>query len=380
MSKHWTAFDPGAGDTSESLNAATWCERQVAKLEEVEAAANSVLSGLDDAWRGMTAVEFRLKVTALKTRALSDRDTHHEASKLFKRYADTVDQIASEATPWRETLSAAQAVVSAHFVSIASQADFDARLSEYQRASRDLAEATEQLGVLAERRLVADQDLARGLAVEASEAWGDISGMPAGAADSFRARTNDQVMGLFDTFRTGEGPTGVVMGGRDPFVQQLMTSSHVDSVRARVLAGLRDGSIAPGKFDSNGDGIQDSQYDFSRSISNDPGVLVRDMITVGNSMMTGSIPDHMLMDDNMPESFLGSYQLNVYTEAPAADGSVTVTYAVSNATSIDSFTRIPGTGGSHLPVVHESMNLANSKSGEWETQRQIIVWSEKVYP
>jgi hypothetical protein len=57
-----------------------------------------------------------------------------------------------------------------------------------------------------------------------------------------------------------------------------------------------------------------------------------------------------------------------------------VTYVINNDTTTDSATRIPGTGGGHLPIVYPSMLAAEVDSGEWAPQHQTIVWTETVYP
>lgn len=43
----------------------------------------------------------------------------------------------------------------------------------------------------------------------------------------------------------------------------------------------------------------------------------------------------------------------------------------------DSFTRIPGTGGAHLPW-YESLNDANRDYGTWADSTQTFVWTETI--
>ena len=83
---------------------------------------------------------------------------------------------------------------------------------------------------------------------------------------------------------------------------------------------------------------------------------------------------------NMPETFLGSYGLEARIGAPHPDGRIDVTYVINNDTSIDSFTRIPGTGGAHFPGAYEAMVHANENTGALATHHQTIVWTETVYP
>ena len=105
-----------------------------------------------------------------------------------------------------------------------------------------------------------------------------------------------------------------------------------------------------------------------------------DGINVLSVRSTGPVADAVLGGQNLPESFLGSYTLEVRAGEPRPDGGVEVTYVINNDTSIDSATRIPGTGGAHIPGVFEAMSEANAKDGLWATHHQTIVWTETVYP
>jgi len=70
----------------------------------------------------------------------------------------------------------------------------------------------------------------------------------------------------------------------------------------------------------------------------------------------------------------------VFATETGPDGAVEVTYVINNDTTSDSFTRIPMTGGAHLPVAYPAMLSAEADSGDWASQHQTIVWTEKVYP
>lgn len=109
-------------------------------------------------------------------------------------------------------------------------------------------------------------------------------------------------------------------------------------------------------------------------------VLLNDGVNLASSGISGAVDTDFLRARNLPESFLGSYDLDVFASEPEADGGVQVTYVLNNDTTSDSFTRIPGTGGAHLPVAYPAMIAAEANSGDWASQHQTIAWTEKVYP
>ncbi|MGO2521108.1 MAG: hypothetical protein ACTH8F_13375, partial [Microbacterium sp.] len=156
----------------------------------------------------------------------------------------------------------------------------------------------------------------------------------------------------------------------DPFVSTLMRSDHINSVREQVLLDIRSGKLT----------AESDAADYDRVISNNPWVLINDGVNLLSSMMTGTIPDAVLGGQNLPESFLGSYLIDVHAGEPQPDGGVPVTYVINNDTTIDSGTRIPGTGGGHLPIIHDGMTTARAQDGDWAPQHQTIVWTETVYP
>ncbi|WP_143049300.1 hypothetical protein [Microbacterium sp. LCT-H2] len=175
-------------------------------------------------------------------------------------------------------------------------------------------------------------------------------------------------MDLFEHFRTGD-ERGAVVTDNDIFVQTLMRSAHITATREQVLDDIRAGILTSEKV-----GI------YNRSISDQPWVLGVDGVSLLSSTMTGNVPDAVLGGENLPETFLGSYNLEVRAEEPLPDGGVEVTFVINNDTSIDSATRMPLTGGAHFPGVFEAMSEANAREGRWATHHQTIVWTETVYP
>ncbi|KYJ98050.1 hypothetical protein [Microbacterium sp. CH1] len=145
-----------------------------------------------------------------------------------------------------------------------------------------------------------------------------------------------------------------------------MHSDHINGARVRVLDALRSGDLA-----ADGEPL-----DLNRVISHNPAVLVQD----GFNAVTSGFPSPLLDRQNLPESFLGSYELEVHAGESQPDGGVPVTYVINNDTTIDSATRIPGTGGAHVPFVEAAMTSAYASNGGFAPQHQTIVWTETVYP
>lgn len=100
------------------------------------------------------------------------------------------------------------------------------------------------------------------------------------------------------------------------------------------------------------------------------------VIGAGTTPRRMDVPEEF---ENLPDTFLGSYGIRYYVDEPAPDGSVTVTYVIENATTIDSATRIPVLGG-HVPGLYELLNHERDRGGNFDDQEQMIVWTEKVYP
>ncbi|MFJ4175450.1 hypothetical protein [Microbacterium sp. NPDC089696] len=161
-----------------------------------------------------------------------------------------------------------------------------------------------------------------------------------------------------------------MLASNDPFVSILMRSDHVNAVRQRGLADLRSGELSSG--------VNGRPYD--RDISNNGFVLLNDVINVLSSPLSGPADPDSLHARNLPESFLVSYHLDVFASEPAPDGAVEVTYVINNDTTTDSLTRIPMSGGAHLPVASSALLSAEADSGDWASQHQTIAWPEKVYP
>lgn len=374
MPSNWTRSDPGAGDVGSCGLAARWAELRASDLSDARAAVTTILRDLDASWTGESADAFRGRAAGLRHDLEDSAEAMDDARKAVIEYGDVVDEIAARAEPLKQDLAAAQLILDV--VSEGALFDNDAagmehRLQAERQATIDARTATAALAELAEDRATADQTLASLLGRVASAAWGGLRCVTESPQGSRRDKANRRVMEMLGQFWKGDLGRGVALGPDDPFVSTFMRSDHIESVREQVLADLRSG-----KFSLN----TDTGMDYNREISNNFSILINDGVNLATSSMSGPVADFYLGDRNLPESFLGSYTLRVFADDSLIDGSVDVTYVINNDTTIDSATRIPGTGGGHLPIVHPSMLAAEADSGEWASQHQTIVWTETVYP
>ncbi|WP_101847533.1 WXG100 family type VII secretion target [Zhihengliuella sp. ISTPL4] len=367
---NWTRFDPGAGDLTACDRAKQWTDTQASDLADARSAVSTILRDLDDIWTGKSADAFRARVLEFHDRLEASEEAMRITGKGILAYADAVAEIARRAAPLKHRLEAAELILNG----VHSEALFGAdpeglarRFDAEQQATIDAQDAADELARLADERMKADRTLAELLARTAAEGWGGLDCTASPSGKSPRELANGRVGELLDSFRTGrDGMRGVVLGAGDPFVDTLMHSDHINSARAEVLDALRRGDLrAAGE-----------PLDLDRVISDNPWVLLQD----GFNVVTSGIPVSPLQGQNLPESFLGSYALRVLAGDPQPDGGISVTYIINNDTTIDSATRIPGTGGAHLPIIGTAMTSAYAERGDFSPQHQTIVWTETVYP
>ncbi|OAN41661.1 WXG100 family type VII secretion target [Microbacterium sp. H83] len=373
MPANWTEFDPGSGDLASCDAARLWAEQQYSDLSDAQSAVTTILRDLDATWTGESADAFRGRAARLRRDLEGSSEAMDAARKAMIEYGDAVAEIARSAEPLKEDLAAAALILDGVRNGVLFDNDAEGlehRFQAEQRAMADSKAAAEGLAELAQRRRVADAALASSLARLSSSAWGGIGCTAEPTVSASRDRANARVMDLFEWFRTGDGPRGLVLGPDDPFVAMLMKSEHIEAVRDRVLSDLREARLREG----------DAGVEYDRIISNDGFVLIKDLLYASASVMTGEIPGALLSWQNLPQSFLGSYDLTVYAGTPQTDGGVSTTYVINNDTTSDSATRIPGTGGAHMPIVYEAMLEAETSDGAWAAQHQTIVWTEVVYP
>ncbi len=379
MGANWSAHYPDSGDMSAVRAAAAWCDQQIVDVEGIDTVAAGVLDTRDDFWRGCAADEFSAALSRLRTRADDSRETLYAASKALKVYADLVDEIALEAPPFRAALASAQASFTGGRIAARRFADYQA---EVHRAYQTIENANAGLAALAARRDKADRALARSLLLGASESWSSIANVPASSPEVpawlQRKRANEDTWQLLGSWIAGD-KQAYVLGQQDAFTQRIQQSDYIREQRERILDDLRKGTLRTGYIDRNGDGLRDPSDAIWHSVSNDPLRLITDVGVVLGVIGTSDRADVPVRFENFPDTFLGSYLLNFFVEEPGLDGSVLITYIVENDTSIDSATRIPVVGG-HVPGVYHWMTHENEVGGGFETEHQLIVWTERVFP
>lgn len=373
MTSNWTDLDPGAGDTAACATAKQWTDAQLADLVNAQTTVSAILRDLDVSWTGDSATAFRSRLEVFRTRLEDSSEAMETAGKAIIAYGDTVEEIARKAEPLKSDLAAAQAALNGIFDDVTfdryTNDGAGSRFTAEQKALEDASAATTSLQALAADRRAADLQLATALATAASIAWDALDCTVDPITGTRRDATNEQVLDLFEHFRTGD-ERGAVLTDDDLFVRTLRNSEHIESVREQVLAALRSGALTS----------QQPEF-FDRSVSDNPAVLFNDLaINIPSLLVTGTIPNDIFGLQNMPETFLGSYGLEVRAGEPRPDGGVDVTYVINNDTSIDSGTRLPGTGGLHIPGVYEAMTESNARTGQWATHHQTIVWTETVHP
>jgi len=378
MGANWSAHYPDSGDMSAVRAAAAWCDQQIVDLEGIDTVAAGVLDTRDDFWRGCAADEFSAALSRLRTRADDSRETLYAASKALKVYADLVDEIALEAPPLRAALASAQPSFTGGRIAARRFADYQA---EVHRAHQTIENANAGLADLAKRRDEADRALARSLLLGASESWSPIA---TGSASSpevpawlQRKRANEDTWQLLGSWIAGD-KQAYVLGQQDAFTQRIQQSDYIREQREQVLSRLRNGTMGAGFIDVDGDELRDPTGFVWHSVSNNPVRLMTDIGTLLGVVGTSDQADVPIQFENFPDTFLGSYRLNFFVEEPAADGGVLVTYIVENDTTIDSATRIPAVGG-HVPGIYHWMTHENEVGGGFETEHQLIVWTERVY-
>lgn len=282
MTANWTDLDPGAGDPARCATAKAWIDRQLIDLANAQTTVSTILRDLDGAWTGQSATAFRARLEEFRTRLEDSIEAMTSARKAIITYGDALADIARRAEPLRQDLAAAQAALSGVLNDSSygggSEMPFDAE----QQALSDASAAASALKKLGFDRQGADQSLAVALATAASTGWGGLDCSIDPVTGVRRDAANEQVMDLFEHFRSGD-ERGAVLTDDDIFVQTLMHSAHIAAVRELVLEDLRSNKLTP----------QAPRF-YDRAISDNPWVLGADAINVLSSTMTGTVPDALL--------------------------------------------------------------------------------------
>lgn len=352
-----TVDDPGAGDLESLRDAQRWFLETSKASEEAQQQLLKITKSLPSVWTGKSASAFG---TAIQNRLRSLTESKEVTDAVvdgFKKYIDIVEEIKEQAKHLIEDRAAAQLAMSREYLDSTTSPPDDAELARrecaFTAAQASFETAVSKLATLAERRAEADAAFAKQALGASSQTWGYLSALPARTGfKNPKYDANAQSWELFSQFASGKGPRSRFFTDGDSFTEHFRNSPHIKDLRQNLREKLRDGTL-PGSDDED------------RRISDHPEVLLGDVITYSNGGEWG----------NFPEAMLGSYVLSYTVNSIDAQGNAEVTFTATNPMTRDSFTRIPLTGGAHLPW-YESLNEANEQYGTWDNTQQTIVWTE----
>lgn len=170
-----------------------------------------------------------------------------------------------------------------------------------------------------------------------------------------RQRANDSVWSMAAAWVSGKGPQQFDWKEGDPFTEVFTRSASAKRAMAQIQADLL--SDQPHYKGSYGARSED---------------LPRDLVTILNG---GG-------DGNLPEAFIGSFEYKYKVTKVNGDGTVTVTIHAWNYTTVESATRIPGTGdapfGPYYLGPYASMKFIQDVLGGFQPIRQDITWTTKL--
>lgn len=355
----WTTADPGAGDVGVLDLYTRWL---AVRIDQLDDAIDQVLRGqgaLPAFWQGQAATACQ---TAVDKKLQILRDTYDHADRargIVRRYSESIDGIKHEAAKAIASRDAAAAVLDSAPLFTSNNPPTDevaqAASRKLEAAANDHRAAVRRLIELADERRRADQLLGKQLMQIISAHWSAQS-CPT-SVDQYRNGANTTVAGILGGFATGQSPRSLFFTDGDAFTEFLKDSSHVRSIRAKIVKGIRGGKLTRGDTRKANREI--------KPIGENLPVLIEDAV---NALTVGSV-------GNLPQSMLGSYKLEYAIDSVDSRGNAVVTFTAENATTIDSATRIPG---GNLDPLREWMEYHEERSGAWATVGQTIVWTETV--
>ena len=357
----WTYENPGAGTVAVFETVKTWLVDTKTGLSDAWDDLDTVVKSLEQAWTGSGANAFSGEIGRCMKALRETEDAVAVVETATGAYVSTVEEIKNEARKSIEDRNAAHMILSKTDLDSSANppsADEVARRQrEYDDALVDFSDAVGKLDGLAEQREAADRAFAGTVMEEMSVLWGDVSFQNYyGGNDAYRESANDTVWQLFDEFRSGEGNRTRFLDADEDFTKWLRQSGHVNEARLEIRDRIIAGTLGAGDVNF-----------YNRSVSDNPMILLGDGVNVVSGGNAG----------NLPETFLGSYNLTYTVESIDQYGNATVTYRIENNTTIDSMTRIPGTNGKHI-WPYEELIEENEQAGRWEKLHQTIVWTEII--
>jgi hypothetical protein len=157
---------------------------------------------------------------------------------------------------------------------------------------------------------------------------------------------------------SGKGPRHFVFGETDPFTIVFRRSDSVKEAMAVMAKQIRSRGYGVGEDDMSG---------YSAKAAN----LPRDANTIASFGKEG----------NLPEAFMGSFDYSFRILSIDAHGHARVSVRVTNPTTVESATRIPGTKrwplGPHYLGPYAPMKTSQAFGG-FPDITQEITWTEVI--
>jgi hypothetical protein len=354
--QEWTDLDPGFGSMDDLFDYRSRLSTVSARAEFAADEIDKCFSLLQEEMEG-TAAEAAFPVferDGKLQRRISAASA--QVASAISVYADEVALIASAAAvPIADHLDALRRLEVTYMDSSTnppSDAELKRRSREWDSARADRNSAVSALQALATRRHNADSLLIAAVGEAISSNWSAYDHAPLDNS-AYRRAANDEVWELFAEFRDGVGNHRLLLDD-DPFVKMLMTSGHVNVVRDAIRRDIESGALVEG----------DGAY-AGRSLGENPWVFLGDGINIGTGGANG----------NLPESFLGSYNLR-YSVVEIAGGEAIVTFTAQNDTTIESFSRNPVFPGQVEPFYGDLVRM--QAEGLYQDTSQTIVWTERI--
>lgn len=171
-------------------------------------------------------------------------------------------------------------------------------------------------------------------------------------------RANDSVWKMTAAWVSGKGPRHFVFGETDPFTIVFRRSDSVKEAMAVMAEQIRSHRYGIGDADELG-------------YSAKAAALPRDANTIASFGKEG----------NLPEAFMGSFEYSFRILSIDAHGHARVSVRVTNPTTVESATRIPGTTewplGPQYLGPYSPMKISQA-FGRFPDITQEVSWTEMV--
>ncbi len=351
----WTDEDPGAGDMAVLEEYVTWITARITEWDFTAGELRKAQGALPGYWTGLAAQTAQFALTANITAATESEETLQTAKTAIRTYIDAVNEIKNQARKLIEDREAARLAVNKQYTDASSRPTDDEvaqRDKERATAQKAFSDAVSGLRNLADERQAADTALERSVLSEVSSNWSYYDG--GGNKDPYiqKQYATLTVLQMLQAFFSGEGPRDRFFLDGHPFLERLKDSEFIQSKYNGVKEKLLDGRLVTGQTELG-----------DRAVSGSAPTMLGDAI---NSATAGHF-------GNLPESFLGSYNMSYTVDSIDAAGNAKVTFTIYNETTRESFARSPG--GGYLPY-KDAIDEANKEKGTYDNMDQTIIWTE----